>query len=137
MTFVEAMGAQPTWVQIWLIWMLLSVFIAPLALFIWRETRLTALIIVLTHTLNGFTVVYLFNTLGYVKLLGLPHLIFWGPLVWYLIRFVRRETLPHWATRILWVLIATLAISLAFDLTDTIRYMLGNTTPFPGTAPLT
>ncbi|WGI21730.1 hypothetical protein [Amylibacter sp. IMCC11727] len=137
MTFVEAMGAQPTWVQIWLNWMLISVFILPLALFIWRETRLTALIIVLTHTLNGLTVIYLFNMLGYVKLLGLPHLIFWGPLLWYLLRFMRRETISLWATRILWLLIATLAISLAFDLTDTIRYLLGNTTPFPGTAPVT
>jgi hypothetical protein len=129
MSFIEAMAAQPTWVQIWLNWMLISVFIAPLALFIWSETRLTAVIIALTHTLNGFAVMYLFNWLGYVKLLGFPHLIFWGPLVWYLVRLVRRETLPVWASRILWVLIATLAISLAFDLVDTIRYVLGERTP--------
>ena len=129
MSFIEAMAAQPTWVQIWLNWMLISVFIAPLALFIWSETRLTAVIIALTHTLNGFAVMYLFNWLGYVKLLGFPHLIFWGPLVWYLVRLVRRETLPVWASRILLVLIATLAISLAFDLVDTIRYVLGERTP--------
>lgn len=129
MSFIEAMAAQPTWVQIWLNWMLISVFIAPLALFIWSETRLTAVIIALTHTLNGFAVMYLFNWLGYVKLLGFPHLIFWGPLVWYLVRLVRRETLPVWASRILWVLIATLAISLVFDLVDTIRYVLGERTP--------
>lgn len=129
MSFIEAMAAQPTWVQIWLNWMLLSVFIAPLALFIWRETRLTAVIIALTHTLNGFAVMYLFNWLGYVKLLGFPHLIFWGPLVWYLVRLVRRDPLPLWANRILWVLIVTLAISLAFDLVDTIRYVLGERTP--------
>lgn len=129
MSFFEAMAVQPLWVQIWLNWMALGAFLLPLLLFIWRETRLTAAIIVLTHTLNGFAVMYLFNTLGYVKLLGFPHLIFWGPLLWYLIRFVNREAPPPWATRILWILISTLAISLAFDLVDTIRYVLGERAP--------
>ena len=129
MSFFDAMAAQPMWVQIWLMWMAIGAFILPLLLFIWRETRLTAAIIFLTHTLNGFAVMYLFNWLGYVKLLGFPHLIFWGPLVWYLVRLLGREALPIWASRILWILIGTIAISLAFDLADTIRYVLGERTP--------
>lgn len=129
MSLFQAMAAQPTWVQIWLMWMAIGAFLLPLLLFIWRETRIPAAIIVLTHTLNGVAVMYLFNWLGYVKLLGFPHLIFWGPLLWYLVRLVRRETMPVWAYRIIWVLITTLAISLAFDLVDTVRYILGERAP--------
>ena len=136
MSFIEAMAAQPTWVTIWLNWMGFGAFLLPLALFIWRETRLTALIIALTHTLNGFAVVYLFNTLGYVKLLGLPHLIFWGPLLWYLLRQLNAEDLPKAARTILWILTITLPISLAFDLVDTVRYAFGERTPFAGTEPV-
>ena len=125
MSFFNAMTAQPLWVQIWLGWMALGAFILPLSLFIWHETRLPATIIFLTHTLNGVAVTYLFNWLGYVKLLGFPHLIFWGPLLWYLVRLTQRKPVPIWVSYIYWILISTITISLAFDLMDTIRYILG------------
>jgi hypothetical protein len=128
MSFLDSLAAQPLWVQIWLSWMAFGAFLLPLLLFIWRETWLPASIIFMTHTLNSFAVMYLFKWLGYVKLLGLPHLVFWGPLIWYLVRLIRRESLPIWASRIFWVLITTITVSLVFDLVDTIRYVLGERT---------
>ncbi|MEJ6708749.1 MAG: hypothetical protein QNK92_08100, partial [Amylibacter sp.] len=56
MTFNEAMALQPTWVGIWLNVLLLGAFIMPLALFIWRETRLTALITLIASILAAVPV---------------------------------------------------------------------------------
>ena len=68
--------------------------------------------------------------MGYVRLLGLPHLIFWIPLVIYLILRVCRGTPIETPYRqVLYVLIGTLLISLAFDAQDVVRYLLGETDP--------
>ena len=67
----------------------------------------------------------MFNQLGYVKLLGLPHLLFWGPLLVYLWRQVKRPDMPVWPRRIIYVVMTVIAISLAFDTVDVLRYLLG------------
>ncbi len=136
MTFNEAMALQPAWVGIWLNVLLLGAFIMPLALFIWRETRLTALITLIASILAAVSINLMYMQMGYVKLLGLPHLILWGPLVFYYLAQFRRADLPIWPRRIMWFILIVIAISLAFDVFDVLRYILGDRTPMAGTAPL-
>ena len=129
MSFPEAMAAQPAWVVMWMNVLLLGGFVLPLALFIWRETRLAALASVLGNVVNAFAVTAIYNALGYVKLLGLPHIFMWGPLVVYLLVLARRPTTrgaPRW---IALVVAGVLSISLAFDIVDVIRWLLGERTP--------
>ena len=136
MTFNEAMALQPTWVGIWLNVLLLGAFIMPLALFIWRETRLTALITLIASILAAVPVNVMYTQMGYVKLLGLPHLFLWGPLVFYYLAQFRGTDLAIWPRRIMWFILLVIAISLAFDVFDVLRYILGDRTPMAGTAPL-
>ena len=127
MTLEEALAQQPAWLGIWLNIMMLGAFVAPLALFIWKQTRLVAFAAVVAGVLSAVGVSWMFDQLGYVRLLGLPHVILWTPLAIYLIAKIRAEDMPAWPRRIMMVVLATILISLAFDYTDVIRYFLGDT----------
>lgn len=125
MSFEEAVALQPAWVGIWLNILLLGAFVLPVALLFWRASRMAGLLSLIAAVLSGLSVTWMFNQLGYVKLLGLPHLIFWGPLLVYLWGQSKRADMPLWPRRIIYVVMVTIAISLAFDSVDVLRYALG------------
>jgi hypothetical protein len=135
MTLSEALGAQPAWLTVWFYWLAFAVFALPLALLIWRQTRLAAVLSIAGNIFNAITVPWMYAQLGYVKLLGLPHIIAWVPLVWYLYRLIKQPDMPAGPRWIMIVVLVTLLGSLAFDVTDVIRYALGERTPMPGTGP--
>ena len=64
--------------------------------------------------------------MGYVKLLGLPHILLWVPLLFYLNGQQKREDMPMMPRRIIYVIMMTLLISLAFDTISTMQYLLGD-----------
>jgi hypothetical protein len=125
MTLSEAITQQPLWVQYWLYVLVFCILVLPLPLLIWKQTRITAVVIIAAALLAGFGVSWIYDRLGYVKLLGLPHIILWTPLVWYLWRQIKRGDMPVWPRRIIMVVMAVLVISLAFDYVDVARYLLG------------
>jgi hypothetical protein len=129
MTLSDAIATQPLWVQYWLYVLLVGIIVLPLALLIWKQTRLTAVIILVASFAAGFGVSLVYDRFGYVKLLGLPHIIFWLPLVWYLYRQILREDVPVWPRRLMMVIAAVLMISLVFDVVDVTRYALGERAP--------
>ena len=127
MTLSEAIAAQPRWLTYWVNWMAFATIALPLALLIWRPSRLAGVATVVVSIAAGFGVNAMYAQMGYVRLLGLPHIILYTPLVIWLFAQARRPDMPAWPRRILWVVIATIAISLAFDYTDSLRYLLGET----------
>lgn len=130
MTFDQAIQLQPQWVQIWLNVLLFGAFILPLTLFIWKKTRLTALVTLAASAISAFGVTWLFDQMGYVKLLGLPHIIFWTPVVFILYRQIKRAGMPVWPKRIMVVIAVTILISLVFDYADVARWLLGERQSF-------
>ncbi|MFT6451215.1 MAG: hypothetical protein ACJA06_000696 [Halocynthiibacter sp.] len=135
MTLQEAIAQGPAWIGYWLNWMMLGAFILPIALLIWRQSRLAGFLTLITGVLGGIAVDKMYDQMGYVKLLGLPHIILWTPLAIYLIAQLRRADMPVWPKRIIAVALTTILISLAFDYTDAVRYFLGETTPLAMPAP--
>ncbi|NKB27543.1 MAG: hypothetical protein GKR99_08300 [Rhodobacteraceae bacterium] len=129
MTLEEAIATQPQWLTWWLNWLLVGTLALPLVLVIWRPTRLAGILTVLATGLSGFGVVAMYERLGYVKLIGLPHIILWTPLVIWLIVVLRGRDMSVWPRRILSVVILTILISLAFDYADVFRYFLGERAP--------
>lgn len=129
MTFEDALAQQPTWLGIWLNILLFGAFILPIALFIWRETRITAIITLLASGCAAMAIIRLYGEMGYVRLLGLPHVIIWTPLVVYLIAKSLHASTGVWPRRVLWAISATILVSLAFDYVDVLRYMLGDRMP--------
>jgi hypothetical protein len=129
MTLDQAIALQPKWVGYWLDWLLFGAFVLPIALLIWRQSRIAAVATIVTSAAGAFGVQWLYSHLGYVKLLGLPHIVLWTPLAYYLFVQVRRGDMPPWPRRIMMVVLATIMISLAFDYADIVRYALGERTP--------
>ena len=129
MTLPEAIAAHAApWVSIWLKVLVAGGIVLPLALLIWRQTRVAAVAAVAAGVLGGLGTDWLYHQLGYVKLLGLAHIVVWTPLMIYF-WLLLREDLPQSARWILWLVMATILISLAFDYSDVARYIAGNRTP--------
>ncbi|UWQ29369.1 hypothetical protein [Leisingera sp. M523] len=130
MTLNEAIASQPLWVQIWVNILFLGAFVLPLALLIWRPSRVAGLATVAASVLAGAGVYWLYGQLGYVRLLGLPHVLLWTPLLIWLWRQRAQPGMPVWPRRIILAVCTVIAISLAFDYVDAARYLLGERQPY-------
>lgn len=129
MTFEQAVQQLPVWVQYWVWCQLLGAFLLPFALLIWRESRLPAVFCLLAGLGAGLATNALYNAMGYTKLIGLGHILFWTPLAIYLVWVLRRRTLRPWPKWITVAIVATILVSLAFDYADMVRYLLGERAP--------
>jgi len=128
MSLNEAMAEfGPSWLRVWLPLLLLGGVIAPLVLLVWSKSRLIGAISFAVGIIAMIATNYMYTQMGYVKLLGLPHIIMWTPLVIYLILQNRKDDMPVWPQRIITFMIVILGISLVFDYVDVLRYFLGNT----------
>lgn len=114
---------QPPAIVFWVIW-LMVINTASILFIIHRvEARWT----LAAWLLNGmFIMPYLYDQFGFVRLLGLAHIVVWTPLLVYLFR--RRESfeIPSITGIYFWLLMATNAVSLGFDYVDLARYFLGD-----------
>lgn len=112
-------------IVVWSAWMFGLVIIAPIVLLLCRGQWLDLAVVAAT----SITVIVLMPLwhaqVGYVRLIGLPHIVVWTPLAIYLYRRRRHFAAP-WPVR--WTmaaLMATIVVSLGFDYVDTLRYLLG------------
>jgi len=136
MTLPEAMAEHgPPWLGLWINILLIGIFILPLGLLVWRSTRIVTIVCLALGALGGFGVYWLYGQLGYVRLLGLGHIVFWTPLAVYLWRWVRSDEIGKVQRALISASLATVLISLAFDYVDTARYILGERTPLAHAAP--
>jgi hypothetical protein len=129
MTLSQAIAQQPLWVQYWLYILVFGIVVLPLALLIWKQTRLTAVITVVASVIAGLGVSLVYDRFGYVKLIGLPHIILWTPLAYYLFTQIKRSDMPHAPRRIMIAVLSIFIISLVFDYVDVARYVLGEKSP--------
>ena len=129
MTLEEAMALQPEWVMMWVYVLVAGAFVAPVVLLIWKASRKAGIITLVASLLAGFGVQMMFDAMGYVKLLGLPHLILWVPIVVFLMAQQARGDMTNWPRRIIWFIIAIICISLVFDFIDVARWILGERAP--------
>ena len=124
MTLEETIAAQAPWVQVWVAILTIVGIAVPLALLVWKSTRVAGIIALAAQFAAGFGVQYLFDRYGYVDLVALPHVIFWTPLVIYLVIKARAANVPVWPQRLLWLLIVVLTVSLLFDYGRVVRYFI-------------
>ena len=121
----DAIATLPAWVRIWITWMNIAV-VSALAIFvIWRRTWLDAAVLLIVNIAMIVTMLTLYAEVGFVRLLGLPHLIWWMPLVGYFVWRIRKADLPQPPRVAMMALAATLTVSLAFDAVDVVRWLMG------------
>ena len=127
--FIAAQAAQdayvaalPIWVQYWMYWMMAVLFVAPLIFAVWRaEARWLVLALVATIV----STMALGMAVGWNKLWGVTHLVFWTPVV---LLFIRRwGRIDKKSVYGIWFVaaLATMIVSLAFDAKDLVEYLMG------------
>lgn len=120
--FAADVASAPLWVQYWLNFM--GVVLALSIPFAFARVEARWALLVTAASLPAM--IALHSLVGYVRLLGLVHVVIWTPFVIYLWR--RRE---HWRVKATlsgkWILILflTMIVSLAFDYADVARWLLG------------
>jgi hypothetical protein len=129
MTLEEAMADQAAWLNIWLPILMFGSMLLPVALLIWKPSRIAGVAAIIAGLLSFFAISWMYEQLGYVKLLGLPHVLFYTPVVIYFISRLRSGLLPKCAAWIMSASLIIILISLAFDYADVARYFLGERTP--------
>nr|MBX2805548.1 hypothetical protein [Hyphomicrobiales bacterium] len=122
MTFEEALALQPQWVQLWVMFMSIVLIGSVVMLLISKATRRDALIVFLANVPNVLLIQWLYDQLGYVRLLGLPHVLFWTPLVFYLFMRLKNHEIVTPFRQVIWLLLITITVSLVFDYDDVARY---------------
>jgi len=126
MPFNEAMFTLASgWQTVWLYWMSFAIIVTPLVLVFSKATRLDAVIVLLTNIAMLVGMGWVYEQIGYVRLLGIVHVILWTPLFIYLFLRAKNGEMPLLCRLIIWMFVATLAVSLVFDYTDVVRYLLG------------
>jgi len=124
--FNEAMFSLASgWMIVWLYWMSFAITVTPLVLIFSKATRLDAVIVFLTNLAMFVGMSWVYDQMGYVRLMGIVHVILWTPLFIYLFLRAKNGEMPLLCRLTIWMFAATLAVSLAFDYTDTVRYLLG------------
>lgn len=123
-------AAVPLPIQVWVAWMVAILYVVPLAFFGERVVRSYYV----WQLLNAVTNIGMALTFGVVRLMSLPHLLFWIPAS--IVLFRRRDEARGSAMKA-WMILAlvTMAISLAFDAVDVVRYAAGERNPIGRTSP--
>jgi len=120
--FQQDMAAGPAWVVHWVNFMGVVFMLAIPFSVVRMEARIALVVFLLTAP----AMMALYAQVGYVRLLGVVHVILWTPLAYYLWKrrdkWRVRETI---AGKWIFLLFVTIVISLIFDYTDVIRYAAG------------
>ncbi len=125
MTFHDAMFSASGWILIWFYWLGLAMIATPVVLAFSKATRRDALIVLLTNIIVIAAMGWLYRQVGYVRLLGVVHVVLWTPLVVYLWGRAKSGEIILPFRLVIWLFVATLVVSLAFDYVDFVRYLLG------------
>ena len=125
------MATQPGWLLAYL--MVLTAANLGAVFFIAKKTPqgwrpcYEAIAIIVAFLLAGEFMEFLYQQYGYVRLLGLAHIVFWVPVyAWLFTHRKDYEATPYFAKFVLFYLVMA-GISLTIDVIDVARYALGET----------
>jgi hypothetical protein len=125
MTLADAIATQGDVLRFWVLWLTTVMLAAPLLLLVFRETRRDGIVGLAAALAVMVSMQWLYTQVGFVRLLGLPHVVIWTPLALYLLVRLRTGRMPAAARAVTWGLLVSIVVSLAFDYIDVIRWLLG------------
>lgn len=126
----EAIAAEPFWLLGWvgilgLANLLAVLFVVTRKADRWR-VRPEPLAILAAFFAAAMLMEWMYARVGYVRLLGLAHLVFWGPVwAWLVTRRAGIGT-GTWFGRYIHLYLVIAGISLVIDAVDVIRHLLGD-----------
>ena len=130
-TLDEAMATEPLWLRTW-IQALVAANLGALLFLVGRtegrwKIRPEPTAILLAFLAAGIAMERLYEEIGYVRLLGIAHLVFWGPVYGWIL-FARRSRYPLGTPfgAYLHVYLVIAGVSLVVDAIDFIRHLMGD-----------
>ena len=130
---LRSFRALPRWVQLWMACVLVPVNLLPFLL-LDTSTGRTAALATLVVMLGGLTI--MLAERGLSRLMSVPHLVAWIPLVALLVIWLARaRPMSPAETGLAVALVAVNSISLGFDIVEFVRWCLGDRA-VPGAAPI-
>jgi hypothetical protein len=129
MSFSEAVSQMPAPIRLWVLWLTIAMIVTPVLLAPWRATRRDAVIIAVASMFVIAGMYALHATAGFVRLLGLVHVVVWTPLAVHLARRLRRGRQPITPRIVTGIFLVSICLSLVFDYVDVARWLLGDRAP--------
>lgn len=129
-TLGAAMATEPLWLRAWLV-VLVSVYVAALFFVVRREAgswrvRFEPIAILASFLGSAMLMNAIYAQVGYVRLLGLAHLVFWTPVfVWILYRRRAIDTVSLFG-KYLYAYLLIAGVSLVIDAVDVVRHFAGD-----------
>ena len=114
---------QPWWLLIWLTWL---GFVNVASIAFWSEVEARWVLSAFVGAFLLMTALYELN--GFNRFLGLGHVVFWTPLMFYLYQRLSNVIGPRLFETWLRILLATNGVSLVIDYVDVLRYLMGDRT---------
>lgn len=131
MSFSEAVATQGPILRLWVRWMTLLMVGTPLLLLIHKSCRREGAVPLAAAIANISLMMWLYGQMGFVRLLGLPHLLIWTPLAVHMRLMLRNHRMPRLPGLASWTYLITIIISLVFDYIDVARWLLGERGSIP------
>lgn len=126
MSFAEAVQTMSAPLRLWVLWLTVAMVVTPLLLLLLRGARRDGLIVLASTVAVMVSMQVLYQAVGFVRLLGLPHVAIWGPLAVWLAFRVRDGALPRSVRVVMGVYLLTITVSLVFDVIDVVRWLAGD-----------
>jgi len=126
-----ALATEPLWLQAWVL-LLVVTHLAALLFVVRRRpqgglaVRTEPIAIVLSFLAAGLFMGWLYEQVGYVRLLGLPHLVFWTPVWVWMLRRRRALGARTLFGKYVHAYLVVAGLSLVIDLVDVARYLVGD-----------
>lgn len=126
MTFAAAVQTMATPLRLRVLWLMIAMVAAPLVLLVFRANRRDGVVVLASTLAVPVSVQALYHAMGFVRLLGLAHVVIWGPPG----RVAGAATAGRCAaapgTGVMAVFFVTICISLVFDVIDMARWLAGD-----------
>jgi hypothetical protein len=129
-TLNEAIFSEPLWLQVWVMLLVIANIAAiPFVLTkvegAWK-LRKECLAIIASFVVAAILMDWMYNTFGYVRLLGMAHLVAWTPTFVYVL--LRRKELGISTAfgKYVHFYLVVAGLSLGIDFLDVVRYLLGD-----------
>ena len=128
-----AAALEPEWLRWWFRALIASNLFA--VFFILQRSdgrfrvRKESLAILVSFVAVGVMMNWMYGKVGYVRLLGLPHLIFWTPIFFWILGKFRRDAYSGPFKYYAFFYLVIVGTSLIIDTSDLIRYLLGDHQP--------
>ena len=125
MTLADMIAQENALIQSWILWLTFINLLSVVFIIAHHEARWILGVFLANMVFMGL----LYQLFGYVRLLGLSHIIFWTPLVIYLLLKMPQRRLKNASGVYLVLLLASNSLSLIFDYRDFFLWLGGDRAP--------